>query len=45
MCQQNYEKVIIYKGAVRIVFSDESIAENTDETISALEAKHPDTHP
>ena len=34
-----------YKGAVRIVCSDESIAENTDETISALKAKHPDMHP
>ena len=34
-----------YKGAVRIVCSDESIAEITDQTISAPKAKHPDVHP
>ena len=34
-----------YKGAVRIVCSEDTIADITDETISALQEKHPGMHP
>ena len=34
-----------YKGAVRIVCSEDTITDITDETISALQEKHPGVHP
>jgi hypothetical protein len=34
-----------YRGAVRIACSKDSIADITDETISALLGKHPAPHP
>ena len=34
-----------YKGAVRIVCSEDTIADVTDETISTLQEKHPGVHP